>query len=135
MMEKTLAEKQLEILEDTVKYYSEDTNRRCMHVDTETCYYAPESLGKQEISNGCAVGRLLSPELRKQIDEYGPISIDTVMRDEDIELPLEVRELTADFLMKLQDLHDKQLHWNKEGLTQEGLDKVQEIKDFITNNS
>ena len=51
----------LEFLESTIKYYGENPERRCQ---TEgSCYYSPITSGKESISKGCAIGRLIDPGL------------------------------------------------------------------------
>lgn len=59
----------LEFLEDTVKYYSENTNRRCVNNVIVGCYYSPENAGKIGISDGCAIGRHLKDSLKEKLDE------------------------------------------------------------------
>ena len=48
----------LEILEETIAYYSEDPNRRSISEDGDGCYYLHPENG-----NRCAVGRCLTRPL------------------------------------------------------------------------
>lgn len=131
-MEKTLRQRRLEVLEDTVKYYSEDINRRCFGDgdDPSECRYSPKSVGKEGISQGCAVGRLLPQEMKDEIDEtYGAVNIDDLVSYHSYALPKEVISLGVNFLVQLQRLHDKNEHWSKSGLSDKGQLTVNEIKE------
>lgn len=94
-IEKTLRVKRLALLEDTIEYYSSDINRRCV-TEPGICYYSPEKANKVGFSNGCAIGRLLSTELR--------ITLDSGMDDSEVnfcgifnQLPEEIRLLGMGF--------------------------------------
>ena len=43
-------------------------------------------------------------------------------------------KMKLDFLVSLQNLHDDNLYWDKNGLTQEGFEYVKEIKNKLVNN-
>lgn len=124
--------KQLEVLEETVKYYSENTERRCIK---GSCTYAPENSDKVGISDGCAVGRLLDPELRLKLDEIfssgggnSGVSNDHLFSM----LPEKVRNLGMAFLTDLQGLHDESYNWSVgEGITVKGEDNAQAIRNRI----
>lgn len=125
---KTLEEKQLALLEDTVKYYSEDTNLRCVNKFDE-CYYSSKSVGKSN-SKGCAIGRLVSPRLRIKLDEI----CGTVTEIFDF-LPKKIRDYGVEFLQELQYLHDKSDYWceDENGLTDWGKETLEEFKKGIAN--
>lgn len=105
-----------EILIDTLEYYGADENRYCKGL--RTCEYSPFTLGIEEISEGCAVGRLLTPELAILLDENGVSSIEEIQpkldpdEEEDDKshlLPVQVQQKlidNMDFFMELQDFHD-----------------------------
>lgn len=118
------------ILQDTVQYYSQDPEgRRCKN--DYSCNYSPKTIGKEETSEGCAVGRLLSPKLREYLDkEYegkGGVSNDDLFS----KLPQEVQDLGQEFLSRLQGLHDTDRYWYSEGLTEIGVRAVRQIeKDY-----
>lgn len=135
-MEKTLQQRQLEVLEDTVKYYSEDTNRRCISSLEDygsECMYSPKSLGKEGISQGCAIGRLLPDAMKDDIDsKFDAINIDTLIEEKEYPIPEDIISLGVTFLRALQTLHDWDKYWQQEkGLTPEGEVKVQEIKTIF----
>ena len=56
-----------EFLEDTIAYYSEDVNRRC--IKGTKCLYSPLNADKKGISKGCAIGRHLDEELQLTLDD------------------------------------------------------------------
>lgn len=117
-METTLKEKQLKVLNDTINAFN--STNRCTNEKGDCQYYME---GKQ----GCAVGRLIEDkELCKQLD----LGINCGISSHEVfkQLPIELKDLTQDFLYKLQDLHDNFHYWNEKGLTQSGLIKVQGIK-------
>lgn len=135
-MEKTLEQRRLEVLEDTVKYYSEDTNRRCVSASEDSvsvCMYSPKSVGKEGISQGCAIGRLLPDAMKDAIDfEFDAINIDTLIEEKDYPIPEEIISLGLVFLRALQTLHDMDEYWQqRKGLTPKGEVKVQEIKTIF----
>lgn len=133
----------LDVLEDTVKYYSENPlERRCSGIkvgingiEGHRCYYAPESLRKQHYSNGCAVGRLLPRETALRIDVFYPDGrgILEVFDEEEIQLPLVIHALGFGFLGDLQVLHDRNCHWNDGGLLEEGEEFIETMRQKIKN--
>jgi hypothetical protein len=135
-MEKTLREKRLELLEDTVKYYSSDTNRRCI-TKNGGCYYSPEKANMVGFSDGCAIGRLLSAKLRIELDSgKGNSAVDYCGVFD--KLPEEIRLLGMGFLSDLQKLHDKSTNWGRNhghGLLIAGKDYVSLMKENIENDS
>lgn len=112
MTEQEIKTKRLEILEDTVKYYSEDVSRRAS--TTEGCEY------KTKDGRMCAIGRLTK---NKKIYECaGDVSVIEHLLEEELII------LGFPFLNHLQLLHDKQLFWESNGLTKEGKEKYDNIK-------
>ncbi len=115
----TLKDKQLKVLNDTIKAYN--VNTLCIH-ETGGCKYYIE--GKQ----GCAVGRLIDDiELRKKLDrnhEGGETDVSSVFEL----LPDNVKELGVEFLTDLQALHDTKALWDDKGLNVHGKDRVGQIK-------
>jgi len=61
-----IKQKRLGLLEETVSYYSENPSERRCKVGTE-CKYSPTSLGLKN-SEGCAIGRKLSPQKKLELD-------------------------------------------------------------------
>ena len=127
---------ELELLEDTIKYYSENTERRCSSEDG--CYYSPITIGKEGISDGCAIGRHLDKEFALQIDKDDELNIKSLMKSKFIgnedKFPDWMIKMKLDFLVSLQNLHDDNLYWDKNGLTQEGFEYVKEIKNKLAKN-
>jgi hypothetical protein len=129
---------ELELLEDTVKYYSEDTRRRAI-VKKESgiteCWYTTDD-GKH-----CAVGRWLQPNYQNTdwIDNEGCSADDLINgtsaaydRYEIDELFVEeVRNIPDWFWMDLQQLHDDDVFWDKDGLTEAGVKRVDELRQDI----
>lgn len=121
--------KRLELLEDTVKYYSvSPVDRRC--TDGGTCNYHPATLGMQETSEGCAVGRLLSRRMAARFDSYGEKSVTELF----VDLPKKLQKYGGAFLQNLQSFHDTDHYWNSKGLSVTGKTQVKILKKRITNN-
>lgn len=123
----TIQTKRATVLQETVQYYSQDPEgRRC--ISDRMCHYSPKTVGKEETSEGCAVGRLLSPELREELDEnYRGTGVSTDILFQS--LPEEVQELGQGFLSSLQSLHDTDEYWNSEGITEDGERMVERIQE------
>lgn len=131
-----IKERQLEILEDTVKYYSEDVSRRC--VDDGECRYSPESLNIQDISEGCAVGRLLPRDLCNKLDDLDPsLSAGSFFNTEkypNLGIPQDILDLGKRFLVDLQSLHDTDSNWDINGLSERGNRFVNSIQQGVETN-
>lgn len=110
----------LEILEETVAFYSEDTSRRA--IMDGTCRYLTDD-GKR-----CAYGRCLIPE--KYTPKWENKSCYAIHNDENLQE--EYRGHSISFWEHIQSLHDNLNYWNNEGLTKSGVYRVHEIKEYIT---
>lgn len=120
---KTIEQRRLEILNDTVRYYSENPKeRRC--VSNLQCRYSGETLGKN--TEGCGIGRLLTLEQRNYLDDKYPEGESVANIFE--ELPKGVQRLGVDFLSDLQQLHDRQNCWDEFSITRQGVEAVEKIK-------
>ena len=115
-------EKQLGLLEETIAYYSEDVTRRC--TIGKGCRYSGESFNKPH-SDGCAIGRLLSPELRLILDTKHKGDSAIGVWDA---LPKLIQRYGKKFLLDLQLLHDGHEYWNDKGLSERGEEIVLKIK-------
>ena len=114
-----LQQRQLDFLENTVKYYSEDTSRRA--ADNYSCRYRTSDGRK------CAIGRHIPDELyNEKIEEH---SIFEIFKYECI--PDELKELGGIFLCDIQYLHDKNFNWENCGLSSTGEEWVYFIKNKI----
>jgi hypothetical protein len=122
----TNKERMLNILEDTVNYYSEDTSRRALDKHYNCRFQTVD--GKM-----CAVGRYLKP-----ITDWTKIYSAYTYQDLINEYPdcMTEQGLPTSFWLDLQKLHDINSYWNKyigKGLTLEGDKFIEKIKDNINN--
>jgi hypothetical protein len=97
-----------QILVDTLEYYNGHPERIC---GTESkCAYNPATIGKEEATEGCAIGRLIDTELATILDEENTsISTQGTIKDiRDYSEPLynKIKE-NLSFFSELQVLHDK----------------------------
>ena len=112
-------------LEETVSFYSEDTNRRGLS-ENGNCVYETDG------GNCCAVGRLCSREDLEMIKLMGwndGKSADQVYHA--LTSP-KIKAVPVKFLETLQSLHDCGSFWNAQsgkGLSEKGLARVEDIKE------
>lgn len=136
-----LQQKMLDLLEDTVQYYSEDPeNRRCVLLTegSKYCFYSPQTAEKS-LSQGCAIGRLLDDSLKLELDARTGlcgVSISQIFshqkwQDLKDKFPKDLLNLPIDFLSMLQDLHDGVFYWDEIGLTEYGQTFVNQIKEYV----
>lgn len=106
----------LEIIEETVNYYSEDTSRRAFN--GSGCEYLMED------GRNCAVGRCFTED---GLSNFGNCR---TCFDYDMipYLKEEYRIDDYDFWCDLQELHDTNAFWNDNGLTKGGEAKVKGLK-------
>lgn len=118
-------EEYLALLEDTVKYYSEDTSRRAM--EENDCVYLTEDGRK------CAVGRFLVENFDYTHFNscYSVKDLYTQYGNTDKFLTSECRGYNIDFWQRLQGLHDNSTLWDNKGLTKSGKITVENIKSHI----
>ena len=112
----------IDVLEDTIKYYSENPKRRAYKSTESTktqCAYYDKDTG-----NRCAVGRLLSLDLARALSDENQVVVDIIHY-----LPKEVQELGAGFLQDLQYFHDMKQFWTETGLTEEGENMVKSLRE------
>jgi hypothetical protein len=112
------------LLNETISYYSENPKRRC--AVNGKCFYDPASVGKEDISDGCAIGRLMTVRQKKKADkDYRARAINFLPSDL---IPRRVRGLSMIFLSAIQTLHDESGYWNSKGLSKIGRIKVERIR-------
>ena len=118
-----LQQKQLALLEDTVKFFNSEN--RAYDIELGACMYHTKD------EKGCAIGRLIpDKELCRQLDagigedKFRGVGKDCVFQL----LPLNLQEYSQLFLKRLQSLHDYPLNWNEKGLSDEGEQRTNEIK-------
>lgn len=115
-----LKQKAIDIVNDTVKYYSEDTKRRAK--TEKGCRYLTDD-GRM-----CAVGRQLN---KKQISIYGDSKKNATFLFFEMRIN-KLKGLGSDFWSGLQRIHDQDLYWNEsKGMTELGLDSVEDFKSLI----
>lgn len=116
----------VEIINETVAFYSEDVKRRAVNEDG-ICEY------KTKDGRKCAVGRvLLAKAFRADIE--GCNALEILERYGDDILKKKYRGHEPQFWNKLQRIHDWEGHWNDDGLTHLGVDcKDSLIQKVITN--
>lgn len=89
----------LEFLQDTINYYWGKPERRCYDEKLSQCFYGP--IGE---SQGCAIGRHISPELQGELDEkHGGTNLNMEMFEK---LPDWMQKLGLQYLRAVQSLHD-----------------------------
>ena len=96
-----------EILIDTLEYYTGHPERKCS--SSTKCAYNPATIGKEKVTEGCAIGRLIDAELATILDEENT-SISSEITLEEIEAYSEevfnkIKD-NIEFFADLQDLHD-----------------------------
>jgi hypothetical protein len=116
----------LEIINETVEYYSEDVNRRALSINkdgsVDGCKYLTND-GKM-----CAVGRCLTEE---GLEEFG--SRASYYNRNMSPFFKEDYQIYDDFFWRdLQELHDYNHYWNEEGLTRHGKEQVQYLLETYT---
>ena len=123
----TQKEQMLELLNDTVAFYSANPSRRAIN-NNEKCRYIADN------GNKCAFSRLCSDEgaelLHKNKEGKGCHS---ALEDEEFKarLGLKYPHLSIEFYLALQELHDAEYNWAPMGLTTIGEEKVERIKNNI----
>lgn len=123
-MSNTSPERMLQILDETVRFYSEDPSRRAVKKRPEgniTCEYF---LNEARSLKMCGVGRcLLNPS---HIPEGGADEL-----WESFKFKPEYDGLNAEFWMEIQEIHDQQEYWDDAGMTTDGKFAVKEFKRKI----
>jgi hypothetical protein len=100
-----------ELLEDTAKFYSEDTSRRALNEHGDCCYLTKD--GKK-----CAIGRhILEGEYNERYEDN---SADYVISHGEFMFPDWICQLNFLFLNRLQKFHDECCNWEENGLTSRG---------------
>lgn len=110
-----------QILADNLRYYTNDVSKRC--VESGTCLYWGKTLDLD--TDGCFVGRLMTPEQRQKVDEFngrvmrGGSHFATVMEDEFLIFGHEnefsdLLRKNVKLMMRFQYLHDNREFWNDE---------------------
>lgn len=108
--QRVIEEKRLEILLDTINYF--DSSKLNIENGYE-CKYYPVNKSKE----GCAIGRLIEDKkLCEELDSEKLTDVGTIFN----KLPNNLKELGEDFLIDLQNLHDRSNNWGEDGLSEIG---------------
>ena len=117
-----------QLLDNTKKRYN--SYNRAVN-NNEECLYITEN------NNRCAIGIELTPNTCHKLNQVKPtLEGGTSVRNKEIfnTLPKRLQDMGEDFLSDIQSLHDCGWYWNSEGLTQDGLSKVNQIKAIYNLN-
>jgi hypothetical protein len=124
MNKRELKTKMRKVLNDTVAFYSKNTNRRA--TSRGGCLYYDK-----DHNNKCAIGRLLNDtdmKFLKATEQLSNTSIDDIFDDLTTK---KLKELPMNFLMDLQGFHDEDDNWDEKGITLQGKDIINQIKHSI----
>lgn len=126
---KATKEDMIWLLNDTVEYYSENTKRRCQG-EAGGCFYNPASVGLEHISDGCAIGRWMTPVQKQSADAWlgGTVGVSELPPEL---MPEKLKKYSIKFLSAIQNLHDSNLNWDERGLTRYGEREVNDILNGI----
>lgn len=119
-----LYQKRFDFLNETLEYYTTDVSRRC--AKDGRCTYDPIRIG-HENSEGCAIGRHLTPEMKIYFDN----NVGTISPHYLELLPPKLKELGVIFLRSIQMLHDEDRLWDKDGLNSFGVQYLNYIQNII----
>lgn len=115
---KTKAEK-LALLWETAAFYN--LKNRAVRSDTDCVYYDPQT------KNCCAIGRKLSPEHARSLQEIADRDQDGSLPHVWDELPGDLQDYGQHFLSTIQTLHDGEKYWTDEGLSEDGFARALNI--------
>lgn len=115
-----------EIINETVEFYSADVNRRA--ITNRTCHYSIKILDDEE--RNCSVGRCMTPEA---LSEYGNqiMSVYALNKESSLDdlLQFKYQGYHVSFWRDLQLLHDRELNWEQNGLTETGKSLVIQLRE------
>lgn len=112
----------VEIINETVHYYSEDVNRRGRNNIGDCVYLSSDG-------SMCAVGRCLENPDEFLNASYGIDDLVNTTKEESIDelLKEEYKGHSELFWINLQELHDNNYFWNSDGLSKNGEDRVLQL--------
>ena len=115
-----------EIINETVKFYSEDPNRRAIEGSSCLYYYRTES-GVQK----CAVGRCLIKPGKTQDGGVFMVFGDSCNLNK--ALKPKYRGHSLEFWEDLQAIHDSHFYWDEKGLSDRGKIAVEKMLEKYKN--
>lgn len=113
---------QIAFLTETAQFYN-STNRGVKPGSINSCSYGA----------CCAIGRKLTPELRKELDEIVLSEGDGCVNSTEVfeKLPEWMKQLRPTFLRVVQVLHDMASNWDKNGLSKTGWENYQRYLEEV----
>lgn len=137
LFERTPRLTKVEIINETIEFYSADTTRRSVNPKSKLgCSYNYEN------GNHCAVGRVMLPKYQKRGTKLkgNTATVGTLLEELKIKkidniLQPQYRGHDIRFWRKLQILHDRSHYWQENGLTDVGLDYANELLETYKSNS
>lgn len=131
-MIKIIEQRRLDFINTELSYFAKDPNKRAYNKETQTCMYWDKTTG-----NKCVIGKHIPEDkynehfeskLLQSIDKNGERFIFNL-------LPLEIQELGLYFLQDCQLFHDYKYNFNETGLSQQGLETINYLKERYCNNN
>jgi hypothetical protein len=115
----------LQIIDETVEYYSADVSRRSIGEDG--CMY------KSPNGNMCAVGRCIEESKLQSIittksNGSGAYTLFNVYGTDILKEKYRGHEVS--FWDDLQGFHDNPINWDNDGITEDGLRRASELKEL-----
>ena len=115
----------INLLDETVNYYAEDSSRRATD-DLDGCQYLTEE------GSMCAVGRCINQDMMDYKQYNNGISVDTLIgKLTDNVFKEEYQGYDIKFWALLQNLHDDGCNWNENGLTEDSKYDILLTKKYI----
>lgn len=123
----------IEIIDDTVAYYSADVSRRSISDERSSkCLYK----GPKE--KECAFQRVVENDLSKYDQDsnfgFGSTCVTVMKNEPELKFKEGYEGHNAGFWIEIQDLHDRFEYWNNEGLTEKGKEYVESLKHKYSEN-
>lgn len=117
----------IEIIDETVAYYSENPEERRAFNNSRGCDYLSPT-GRM-----CAVGRCLESPQEFMEGGYKDKFVRAIGSEIlDLNLKEEYRGHEIQFWAKLQSLHDSEKYWNSTGLSVDGENYIKQLKQLYS---
>ena len=113
----------LEIIEETIAFYTEDISRRSVD-EFGNCQYVSEN------GNVCAFSRCcIDPASLKPYEGYVSNRILSKLGFDCLKPEYRIEDVW--FWNRLQNFHDSSKNWNENGLTEKGLECAHDLKIYL----
>ncbi len=116
------------MLDMVVEHFSKaPTKLRAIKNNEWQCQYS--CIKDKPKSIGCAIGMFISDaKLCQKMDRAPDPAIKSILNSSlGKQLPKWMQKMDSWFLQDIQDLHDDDHHWTKDGLSKKGVEKVKQI--------